>query len=181
MHTSISGGVLSCLLLLASCGGVTVQTGHDTTSSPDTIDDVAWLVGRWETAPDEHGCTYREEWQRQSDMLLSGHGRETCEPPLAEREPFDEDLRVEAEAEGHVYVAWPTGQDRTGFEFTSSSATGFVAENPDHDFPTRIEYRRTESGIDAIVSGPTRSFTLSMHPVAAPAADAAATPAPAPN
>ena len=155
---------LSCLMVLASCGGVTVQTGRDSTSARATLEDVAWLIGSWETAVDEHGCTYHEEWHRESAMLFSGHARETCDPSLAEREPFDEDLRVESEQDGLLYVAWPTGQDRTTFEFTTGGATGFVAENPDHDFPTRIEYRHTDAGIDAVVSGPGRSFTLSMHP-----------------
>ncbi len=164
MRTLGSSLTALSVLALASCGGVTVQTGHGSTHESVTIDDVAWLLGNWETALDEHGCTYHEQWHRESAMLFAGHARELCNPPSAEREPFDEDLRVEAEARGLVYVAWPTGQDRTGFDLTSSGATGFVAENPDHDFPTRIEYRHTDSGIDAIVSGPGRTFTLSMHP-----------------
>jgi hypothetical protein len=152
-------------LLLASCGGVVVETMHESESHGPTLEDVAWLVGDWEAAVDEHGCTYREEWHRESDLLLRGHSRETCDPALAEREPFDEDLQLASEARGLVYVASPTGQVRTEFDLTSADVHGFVAENPDHDFPTRIEYRRTETGIDAIVSGPDRSFTLSMHPV----------------
>jgi hypothetical protein len=156
-------------LVLAGCGGVTVGTMHDTTASHETtLDDVAWIVGSWETAPDEHGCTFHETWRRDSDMLLTGHAHETCPSTSAETQPFDEDLRIEAETAGLVYVAWPTGQSRTEFPFSSGGAHGFVAENPDHDFPTRIEYRHTEAGgIDAIVSGPGRSFTLSMHPAAA--------------
>jgi hypothetical protein len=155
---------VALVLSLSGCGGVVVQTGHPTSDGP-ALADVSWLVGSWEAAVDEHGCTYREVWHRESDLLLAGHGSETCAPTLTEREPFDEDLRMESEARGLVYVAWPTGQDRTEFDLTSGDTHGFVAENPEHDFPTRIEYRRTDAGIDAIVSGPGRSFTLSMHAV----------------
>lgn len=165
MRFSESALALGLVVALASCGGVTVHTGHDTASHGPTLDDVAWLLGAWETAVDEHGCTYHEVWRRDSDMLFTGHAHEECAAAMTEREPFDEDLRIESEARGLVYVAWPTGQARTEFDFTSGDANGFVSENPDHDFPTRIEYRRTETGIDAIVSGPGRSFTLTMqHP-----------------
>ncbi len=155
---------LSVVLVLSSCGGVVVQTGHegDQQQGP-TIADVSWLVGRWVSAPDEHGCVYHEVWRHESDVLLTGHSHATCEP-LTEQQPFDEDLRVEAEPQGLVYVAWPSGQDRTSFDFSSGDANGFVAENPDHDFPTRIEYRHTASGFDAIVSGQGRSFTLTLTP-----------------
>ena len=155
-------GLLFAALSIA-CGGVTVQTGRETTSSRPTIEDVAWVLGTWEAAPDEHGCTYHEVWRRESAMLFTGHGHAECSAQLTERQPFDEDLRIEADDRGLVYVAWPTGQDRTEFDFTSSSTSAFVAENPDHDFPTRIEYQHTAAGIDAIISGPSRRFTLSMH------------------
>lgn len=163
----------SCLVLalsvlaLTGCGA-TLETGHETTPTDPALDELAWILGRWETSRDERGCVYTEEWHRESTMLFVGHAHETCEP-LTERQPFDESLRLEADTEGLVYVAWPTGQDRTEFPIRSGGASGFVAENPDHDFPTRIEYRRHEdgSGFDAIVSGDHPSFTLSMHPATA--------------
>lgn len=149
-------------LSLGSCGGVVVGTMRGTAPHQPTLDDVAWLVGTWETAVDEHGCTYREEWHRESAVLLGGRSRQVCSP---ERSPFSETLHLESRARGLVYVAWPTGQERTEFDLTSADADGLVVESPTHDFPTRIEYRRTEAGIDAIVSGPDRSFTLTMHAV----------------
>jgi hypothetical protein len=174
MRTSRIGiGVWS---LVVACGGATTQPAHPAQSTAPTLEDVAWVIGSWEAAPDEHGCTYHEDWHRESSMLFTGHGHAECTTQLAEQDPFEEDLRIEADDSGLVYVAWPTGQDRTEFPFTSGGTSGFVAENPDHDFPTRIEYQHTANGIDALISGPTRRFTLSMHPsgtaAPAPAADA---------
>lgn len=153
------------VLLVAGCSGVTIQTGHDTTPHGPALDDVAWLLGEWVTDPDEHGCVVRERWRRDTAQLFVGRSKARCTGGSgADHEPFHEDLELEAEARGLVYVAIPSGQVRTEFDVTSGGADGFVAENPDHDFPTRIEYRRTAAGIEATVSGPGRSFTLVMHP-----------------
>jgi hypothetical protein len=160
------------VLLLAGCGGVTIETGPPPTHTGPTLTDVEWLLGDWVTDVDEHGCVISERWHRESEMLFAGRGKARCPEGSGEaHEPFHEDLRMEADERGLVYVATPSGGARTDFDLTSGGATGFVAENPDHDFPTRIEYRRTETGFDAIVSGPGRSFTLSMHPAAREAPD----------
>ncbi len=157
-------------LLLTACSGVTVHTGREAPASRGpTLEQLAWLLGDWQTDPDEHGCVYRERWRRDSDMLFVGRAKARCGATAA-HEPFHEELRLEAEARGLVYVAVPSGQTRTEFDVTSGDEGGFVSENPDHDFPTRIEYRRTDAGIEATVSGPGRSFTLSMHPAAPEAA-----------
>ncbi|MFO0685161.1 MAG: DUF6265 family protein [Sandaracinus sp.] len=152
-------------LLLASCNGVVVETMHsgDAERRGPALEDVAWILGDWESDPDEHGCVYHEKWRRTSDMLFTGAAKSRC-GELASHEPFHEELRLEADTRGLVYVAHPVGGSRTEFDVVSGGADGFVSENPDHDFPTRIEYQRTETGISAIVSGPGRSFTLVMHP-----------------
>lgn len=165
------------LLVLTGCSGVTIQTGHETTTpTGPSIEDVSWIVGEWVADADEHGCIYRERWRRESAQQLVGRAKSRCPDTGGGHEPFHEDLQLDAETRGLVYVAIPIGQIRTEFDVTSGGADGFVAENPEHDFPTRIEYRRTPTGIEATVSGPGRSFTLVMHP--APPEDGAATTTP---
>ena len=54
-----------------------------------------------------------------------------------------------------VYTAIPSGQKETEFRSTSISDTMFVVENPAHDFPTKISYRRvTADSVVAVVQGP---------------------------
>lgn len=54
-------------------------------------------------------------------------------------------LRIEQRADGDIYyVAHPKARcPGTDFKLTRSSATEAVFENPAHDFPKRITYRKT--------------------------------------
>lgn len=67
---------LSLLALLSSCGGAAVQTAHEAASTGPTLEGVAWVIGSWEGAVDEHGCTSHEEWRRESETLFTGHARD---------------------------------------------------------------------------------------------------------
>lgn len=53
-----------------------------------------------------------------------------------------EALRIEARGEGLVYVADPSGQTLTEFASVEVTDTSAVWENPGHDFPQRIIYRK---------------------------------------
>ncbi len=57
-------------------------------------------------------------------------------------------LRIVATDSGLTYIALPSGQRETAFAATIVSDTLVVFENPSHDFPQRIAYRRV--GADAI-------------------------------
>jgi len=66
-------------------------------------------------------------------------------------------LRIEQRADGIYYVAHPKARcPGTDFKLTRASATEAVFENPQHDFPRRVEYRRTPTGLHAEIAGPGR-------------------------
>lgn len=73
-------------------------------------------------------------------------------------------LRIEARSGSIVYVAHPGGRmPGTEFTLTEASPDAVVFENPDHDFPRRIEYRRaspSELRIDVTGEGPALHFAL---------------------
>lgn len=79
-----------------------------------------------------------------------------------------EHLRIRADGTRLVYVAIPSGQRETAFPSTHLSDTLVVFENPEHDFPQRIAYRR--AGADSVVArvegpapgGGTRGFNVPM-------------------
>jgi hypothetical protein len=52
-------------------------------------------------------------------------------------------LRIENRKEGIVFLAQPDGNKMIAFRLTAHDANKLVFTNPAHDFPQRIEYRRT--------------------------------------
>jgi hypothetical protein len=147
------------LTLLSGCGAA-----H--TPLPATaveLVDLAWLTnGPWQTEADAEGCFSVETWRRVDDTHLAGQSIAMCSADDAVAR-VEEEIVLEQRADGIFYVASPVGQERTEFELTEGDASHFVVENPAHDFPTRIAYRRIdETHAEATVSGPERSFTLSM-------------------
>ncbi len=58
-----------------------------------------------------------------------------------------------------TYVATPSEQTRTAFVLTHLMKNVAVFENPEHDFPKRIEYRRRGDELIATVSSDEREMT----------------------
>jgi hypothetical protein len=52
-------------------------------------------------------------------------------------------MRIENRKEGVIFIAQPGGDKPTPFRLTAHDAKTLVFTNPAHDFPQRIEYRRT--------------------------------------
>ena len=117
-----------CLLLL---------TTHASTQTT-TLADLAWLTGDWQTAPGGK-AQIEEHWTQAAGASMMGMGRTVVGDKTREFEY----LRIEQRADGIYYVAHPNGRcPGTDFKLTRGSATEAVFENPQHDFPKRITYRK---------------------------------------
>ncbi len=134
------------LCVLAGCASTTPRAATSPATACDRVGAVAWLRGRWCGA---HGDgTFCESWRDEGGSLV-GDGR-------FEREGggFSEALRVEAREGGVFYVARPEGEGATAFRLTRCSESEAVFENPAHDFPSRITYRRRgDDGLFAVAEG----------------------------
>ena len=62
-------------------------------------------------------------------------------------------LRIVSRGDAIIYIAQPGGQPPTEFPMTSSEANLAVFENPAHDHPKLIRYRRTGNVLTAEVEG----------------------------
>lgn len=111
-----------------------------------TIADLSWISGDWQTAAG--GRTQIEEhWTNVAGGTIMGMSRTVAGDKTAEFEY----LRIEQRADGVYYVAHPKARcPGTDFKLTRASATEAVFENPQHDFPKRIIYRK--SGDDALTA-----------------------------
>lgn len=157
-HVIRIAGLLGASLAIAC--GARPTAGHE----EGGIDTLAWLSGTWQTADQPPSG---ERWAREGDRLLGTGfamrpadcaGVDACD----DVEEITEQLEIVVREGSLVYVATPIAQERTEFVISEASATHFVAENPSHDFPTRIEYRLHESPrrIEAHVSNAERGFDL---------------------
>jgi hypothetical protein len=103
-----------------------------------------WLVGCWErTTRTGRGF---EQWSKGAAGELIGGARSIT--PTADRET--ERLRLFDDRNGLVYEAHPSDQRLTLFPMRVGSADSLVFENPAHDFPQRITYRRV--GADSLIA-----------------------------
>ncbi len=105
------------------------------------IEDLAWLSGDWETAPGR--LQIDEHWTKVAGNSLIGMSRTVA----GGRTVFFEYLRIEARGADIFYVAHPKARTPgTDFKLVKLTAQEAVFENPAHDFPKRIIYRKNADG-----------------------------------
>ena len=108
-----------------------------------------WMAGAWiAELPD--GSWAEEYWTPARSGLMLGAGRSGT----GDRIDGWEQTRIERTGEGLRFCALPKGQAGTCFTATKVGEGEVVFENPAHDFPTRVAYRRDGDGLSAEVSGP---------------------------
>ena len=115
--------------------------------TPSGIDRVGWLQGCWVLTAG--GRTIEEQWTSPRGGIMLGTGRTVEGGRLVEYEFVV--LRERGEA--LVYEAHPSGQPSAEFVSTRLDDDGVVFENPAHDFPQRVGYRRRASFLDAWIEG----------------------------
>lgn len=128
----------------------------------DPLARLGWLAGCWEARAGNRITT--ETWMAPSGGLMIGGGRTVVDGVARSFEH----LRIRTDGTRLLYVATPSGQRETTFPSAHLSDTLLVFENPEHDFPQRIAYRKV--GADSVVArvegprpgGGTRGFSVPM-------------------
>lgn len=120
----------------------------------DSMAELSWLYGCW--GGKVNGRDFREQWMPLRGNTLLGIGSTEFEQKLSSYEY----LRIESRADGIFYVALPSEQKEAAFKLVSAmkddrdKSSTFTFENPQHDFPQRIVYRRgTEGWLYATIEG----------------------------
>jgi hypothetical protein len=107
-----------------------------------------WLTGHW--CMEKDGQIVEEVWLPPSGGMLLSVGRTV----VSGRVRGFEFLRIEVRDGVVTFVAQPNGTPPTAFGLTAAGAHWARFENPQHDFPRRVEYRRTGPGLHAEIAGP---------------------------
>lgn len=127
--------ILSIALPAVVFGGVEGAAPAGAESSAPTLADLSWLAGTWRSAEGESAST-EEVWLEPEGGLMLGLHRQIGDSGSA----WFEYLRIVEEEAGIVYVASPGGKGETRFALAELSPGLAAFENPEHDFPQRIEY-----------------------------------------
>ena len=119
-------------------------------SSKVSINDLSWMAGCWEMTNPERQLLITEQWMKPAGGMIIGAARTVRDGKVIEYE-F---LRVVEDADGIYYVAKPTAnKDETRFKLITGIPNEVIFENPTHDFPQRVIYRRHGEKLSARIEG----------------------------
>jgi hypothetical protein len=117
-------------------------------SPADDVARLAWMAGSW--IHEKDGTVTRETWLPPLGGVMAGAGQTNApgKPPSVEHG------KITAEPAGATYTAIVRGQPPTAFVLKPGLPDGeAIFENPAHDFPQRVIYRRCGEQLCARIEG----------------------------
>lgn len=111
----------------------------------NVVNHLGWIAGCWKQAG-ANGRVVDEQWMAPNGNTMLGMSRTVRGDSLIEYEQ----LRIFERGGKAVYHAAPSGQPEAEFTAAAVGDTIVVFENPQHDFPQRIIYRKR--GPDSVIA-----------------------------
>lgn len=151
-------GLLLLLIIIGACNAKQA-------AKPARLEKAAWVLGTWQQ-PGAEGMLW-EIWQRESDTIYAGIGLLVN---ASGDTLFSEKLRLADRQDTLWYLPTVSNQNagkEVAFKETAVNDTEIVFENPLHDFPQRIVYRKTgadslQASIEGMQDGKPRKETFSF-------------------
>jgi hypothetical protein len=103
------------------------------------MESFKWMIGTWKM--NTRRGAIMETWISYNDSTMAG---ESFIVKMTGGTTILEKLELVCRNKEYFYIPTVQGQNENKpvkFMITSHSETGFVAENPEHDFPKRITYK----------------------------------------
>ena len=143
--------LLITLLICFASSLTLVSCQNQSEKKFDKLEKMEWLVGNWEQKlPDG---TLKETWTKQNDSTFSGDSYFINTKDTV----HFESIMLTQKGGNLTYSATVIGQnDEQAIDFKLTSETGntFTFENPAHDYPQKITYKKVSSDrLIAIISG----------------------------
>lgn len=118
---------------------------HAVGPSDEALD---WIAGRWCAAQGDAGVD--EYWL----PPVAGETQGLSRTVRDDRVVAFEFMRIEMRDGVQTFLAQPQGRAETAFARSAGGFHWVRFENPAHDFPDRIEYRRDGDALRAVIEGP---------------------------
>jgi hypothetical protein len=110
------------------------------------VQQLSWMAGCWRQSNPASGRTIDEQWMAPGGRMMLGMSRTVRGDSVIEYEH----LRILERGGRAVFHAEPSGQAPADFEARTVSDSVVTFENPAHDFPQRVIYRRR--GRDSLIA-----------------------------
>ncbi len=143
-------------------------------NAPSTMQRLSWMAGCWRQETST-AATIDEMWMAAAGEMMLGISRTVGRGRVVEYE-F---MRIQSTQNGVTFFAQLPKQPETAFQLVKIDAQMVVFENPQHDFPQRVIYRRDgemlTGRIEGTQNGKSRSVDYPMRrvvcdsPIAGPA------------
>jgi hypothetical protein len=128
-------------------------------AAPTAVEGLAWLAGTW-LAQEADGSWTEERWAPPRGGVMLG----TSLAGKGDAAGWFEYMRIASDKDGRIaFHASPGGAPASAFPLVRWGAREATFENPAHDYPTRIVYRRNGNVLNATISGPGGSKSRSWR------------------
>jgi hypothetical protein len=118
--------------------------------------DLSWLSGYWLSC--DGGREVSETWSDPRAGLMTGSSI-----TLRKGRASYEFARIDRGDTGLIFHAMPSGQAPAQFALKTSGSQEILFENPAHDFPQRVMYRREGNVLHARIEGTMDGKIASME------------------
>lgn len=137
--------LIGTVLILASCQ-------DKSENKYEKLEKMTWLIGQWENKSPEGLLT--ETWTKDNDSTFSG---QTYFIKNEKDTLHSESIVLTQTKEALIYRPTVKGQNNdqpVDFKLTSDLENSFTFENPKHDYPQKIVYKKVnDKSLVATISG----------------------------
>ena len=117
-------------------------------NSDTTVEQLAWMSGHW--CSENNGELIEEIWLPAHGAVMLGMARTLVD----DRTSSFEYLGIVMDDDRPGLIAQPGGRPPVSFLRSDGGRNWVRFENPEHDFPQSIQYRRKGDSLHATIAGP---------------------------
>ncbi len=106
------------------------------------LENAKYLIGNWENLTQD--ADFKEIWKKENDSTFTAMSYITVKKDTV----FYESIVLQQKNDSLFYVVSVKGENKNKaitFYLTSNENDALVFENPKHDFPTKIEYKKVSN------------------------------------